>query len=335
MTTAKFAGSLVDYVMLHFKKGQTLLPGSRPGFSHALKLSHSTIDPSRISIGDSTKKQWNYRYRLSPHVPKYSVGLFTALMDDLSTDACFRVGLPSAPGLSLQMQTEVVDKVKARERFLNPTEENSEVDIINSVTKLGKTISHTRTDFRCAQTQELICFSSHVKYMPSGSAMLDQLFGNRFLYEWYLWLALQESKIPVYEEKPLLDDVIRSNLEYCVDNAARSEQSDGSRPLATFNCSTEHTNPFGALHGGCHAMVMEQVALTHARSVLHSDNILLEAMQVEYISAGPTGPVDVYCENIGEPSFHEDGQSIHVRVFIKQPKSGRICSEGKLRLSAF
>lgn len=335
MTKIKNASSIIDYVMLHFKKGQTLLSGSRPGFCHALKLSHSTIDPSRISIGSSDKKQWNYRYQLSSDVPQYSVGLLTALMDELSTDACFRVGLPAPAGLSLQMQTEVVDKVKARERFQNPTSENSQVDIINSVTKLGKSISHTRTDFRCANTQELLAFSSHVKYMPTGSPFMDLMFRNRFIYEWAIWYALQDDKIPRYEEKPLVEGVLLPFLEYKNSTAIASEQPDTSLPHATLSVTTEHTNAFGGLHGGCHAMIMEQVATKFAQEKLKSSSIMLEAMQVEYVSAGPQKPVDIYCETIGAPSSHGGVDTIHVRVFIKQQENGRICSEGKLRLSAF
>ena len=233
------------------------------------------------------------------------------------------------------MQTEVVDKVKARQHFQNSTSDNNEVDIINSVTKLGKTISHTRTDFRCAKTQELIAFSSHVKYMPTGSPFMALLFRNRFLNEWFIWYSLRGAKIREYEEKNLFGDVLLSNLDYSI-GGATTDPSEGSHLQATFNVTKEHTNAFGGLHGGCHAMVMEQVGSSFAQRKLDSKEVLLEAMQVEYIGAGQLGPVDVYCETIGEPAFQDGaGYSLHVRVLLKQQKSGRICSEGKLRFGSF
>jgi acyl-coenzyme A thioesterase PaaI-like protein len=358
MSLPKTHKAVVDYLFQNFKKGQSLLAGSRPGFCHALKLSHQTMDPQRvISIGDDdsssnlnnhNKKLWSYRYQLSPHVPKYTVGLLTALMDELSTDACFRVGLPSPPGVSLQMQTEVVSKAKALDHFMNNDTRGGEVDIINSVTKLGKSIAHTRTDFRCATTQELIAFSSHVKYMPTGSRLMDILFRNSLIYEWYLWWMLDPTKIPMYEEKALLEDVLLSNLKYhdapplSSTSTNKNDNGNPAPPLASFTVTTEHTNPFGSLHGGCHAMIMEQVAISyaHQNSAMfnphnnnsNNDNILLEAMQVEYLSAGQPGLVDVSCETID--SDDENG-IIHVRVFIRQQTNGRLCSEGKLRLSVY
>lgn len=340
MPRPKTQAAVVDYLFHHFKKGQALLAGSRPGFGHALKLSHQTMDPQRVlSTGeDPNHKLWSYRYQLSPDVPKYSVGLFTALMDELSTDACFRAGLPSPPGVSLQMQTELVSKEKALNHFQNPAT-RKEVDIINTVTKLGKSIAHTRTDFRCATSQDLIAFSSHVKYMPTGSLLMDTLFRNSLLYEWYLWWMLDTTKIPIYKEKRLLDDVLLANLKYLgPSNISSNKPDEDGAPLASFTVTTEHTNPFGALHGGCHAMIMEQVAISYAQQQLKFPTVLLEAIQVEYLSAGPQGQVDVFCETIGdgEPSSKNKdggGGSIHVRVFIKEQKNGRICSEGKLRLS--
>ncbi len=325
MSKSKNSAAVIDYLLLNFKKASELLPGSRPGFNHALKLSSSTIEPKRISVGDPQHGDWTYRYELSQHVTKYSVGLLTALMDELSTDAVFRVGSPAAPGLSLQMQTEVVDKKKAWDYFQDPNK--PQLDIVNTVAKLGKTISHTRTDFRCPSTKELIAFSSHVKYMPSGSFFMDILFNNRILYDFYVATALRTTMLPNYEEKALFSQVLLPHFEY------HNTVDDDASPQATFTVNTEHTNPFGALHGGCHAMIMEHVAHSYAKKELQSNNIILEAMQVEYLSAGQQGPVDVYCEVIGETSMLQK-ETVHVRVIIKQQTNGRVASEGKLRLSA-
>lgn len=333
----KNSSAVIDYLLLNFKHASELLPGSRPGFNHALKLSSSTIESQRIRVGTSStirqEGDWTYRYKLSPQVPKYSVGLLTALMDELSTDAVFRVGLPAAPGLSLQMQTELVDKKKAWDFFHDPTK--PELDIINTVAKLGKTISHTRTDFRCPNSKDLIAFSSHVKYMPSGSFFMDVLFRNRILYDLYVSYSLRTTTIRTYDEKSLLSEVILPHLTYHHVIDADSDVDD-TTPQATFQVNTEHTNPFGALHGGCHAMIMEVVAQSYAANRFQTTgNIVLEAMQVEYLSAGQQGPVDVYCETLGEyeSSSVQTGTTLHVKVLIKQQTNGRVSSEGKLRFS--
>ena len=148
---------------------------------------------------------------------------------------------------------------------------------------------------------------------------------------YWMWFFLDEKKLGQYEEKPLFEEVLLPNLEY-------HPSEDVSEPLATFFVSNEHTNPFGAMHGGCHAMVMEQVALSYAQQKLNSQGLMLEAMQIDYLSAGKKGAIDVFCETIGEESGSfsspNDDNSLLVRVFLKDQKNGRICSEGKLRISA-
>jgi len=321
--------AIIDYWMSYFKRASLLLPGSRPGFNHALKLSHTTIDPKRVhSIGTFSNPEMTYRYSLSSDIPKYSTGVLTALMDELSTDACFRVGLPSAPGLSLQFQTELVDKTKAMKFFNGQDDMHKEVDIINTVSKLGRTIAHTRTDFRCSQTQSLIAFSSHVKYMPTGLPSLDFLLRYPKIHDIYIDNAFRYSTIRVYDEKAL-SQVIGPHLQFDRD---RGE----GKPYATFTVTTEHTNPFGAMHGGCQAIVMEDVALDFVRNELSNDDVIVEALQMEFMSPGKQGPIDVYCEVIGtsvDDTVEERVSTMHVRVQLRLQANNRLCTEGRLRVS--
>ena len=246
--------------VLAFIKGGGLQPASKPGFAHSLKLSYNTIAKDKISVTNKNKTL-TYRYKLSEHVPKPTIGLYTALMDELTTNACFSSGSPSPPGVSLQMQTELLTNAFHHHHQQEPSSSHpqdqvgSEIDIVNTVTKLGKTVSHTRTDFYCATTQTPLAFSSHVKYMPTGSRLLDLLFTNKFIYGLYANYVLPRRGEPkLYEEKPLVKDVIGSSLEH--HGLGRS----------SFHVTREHTNPFGALHGGCHAMVMEQVGEAYAKA---------------------------------------------------------------------
>lgn len=299
----KSSAAVVETV-LAFIKGGNLQPASKPGFGHALKLSYNLMAKEHLTV-TNRNKTLSYRYKLSQDVPKATVGLYTALMDELSTNACFAAGLPSPPGVSLQMQTELLVKDL-------PT---GEIDIVNTVTKLGKTVSHTRTDFICATTQQPVAFSSHVKYMPTGSRFLDFLFTNKRAYSLFSWFTSRKGDPPSYPEKNLFREVIGLSLEYT--NTQRGR----------FHIARQHTNPFGAMHGGCHAMVMEEAGASYAKAELgHGcEDVLLEAMQIDFIGAAK-GTVDVVCETIGKVD-----DRIHVRVMLQ--KGGRICSEGKLRFS--
>jgi len=307
--------------LLGFLKSGGLEAGSKPGFSHFLRLSYNTLAKERISVTDD-KKTLTYRYGFSDYVSRPSVGLYTALMDELSTSACFAAGSPHPPGVSLQMQTELL--VKDYHSLHKQQSPVGDVDIINTVTKLGRTVSHIRTDFVCATTQTPLAFSSHVKYMPTGNPFLDLFFTNQFLYRLYEQYILPRRPEPkMYPEKELRKDVIGSNLEH------------HGLGRASFHVTREHTNPFGALHGGCHAMVMEQVAEAYANAEFKqtsTDNnkhgsLLLEAVHIEFLGAAK-GTVDVLCETIGKV---EEASLIHVRVMLVQ--NGRILSEGKLRYS--
>jgi uncharacterized protein (TIGR00369 family) len=293
--------------VLNFIKLGNSQPSSKPGFGHALKLSYNLIDKERLTIS-ANRKVLSYRYRLNEQVPKATIGLFTALMDELSTNACFGAGMPSPPGVSLQMQTEL----------LKPIEDAREFDIVNTVTKLGRTVSHTRTDFICTATLQPLAFSSHVKYMPSGSRIMDWVLTKSWLYNLYeTWAVKRMGNPPIFDENHVYKDVIAGHVVPTKVGQAR------------FQVTLEHTNPFGALHGGCHAMIMEHVATTFAKAALNNASfVTLEAMQIEFLAAAK-GTVDVICESVGVLQPH---QKVHVRVNIQQ--GDRVLSEGKLRFAA-
>ena len=308
---------LIDYIIHGFVKGGSVQKGSRPGFAHALKLSYPLFEKSRLTVLPD-KNTMTYRYPLASHQAT-TVGLLTALMDELTTVARFAVGQPSPPGVSLQMQTELVESTSS----LSSLSSLDQVDVVNIVTKLGRTVSTTRTEFRHPQTQELLAFSSHIKYMPTGSWFLDWILSNKYLYGIYQHFMVMPVQVPMYETKALHTEVIGASLE------------PSSVGHAKFQVTAEHTNPFGGLHGGCHAMVMERVATTFAQAQLgggETKNIVLQAMQIDYLRAAKRGStVEVTCERIcGGPTTTKN--TLQVRVFLRL--GGKICSEGKLRFVA-
>jgi acyl-coenzyme A thioesterase PaaI-like protein len=217
------ASSSIVPLILEFIKGGNMQAASKPGFGHALRLSYNLISKERLTWEDKTL---TYRYTFTEHV---STGAFMAIMDELTTNACFGVGQPSAPGVSLQMQMELT-KV--------PLDLLKEVDIVSTVVKLGRTVSYVRSDFINPVNQQLVAFGSHVKYMPTGNFFMDTIFNNRWAFDLYARMALA-SPPDQYEEKDLLKGVIGPCLEY---------QGVGS---ATFTMNLEHVNPFGGLHVSC------------------------------------------------------------------------------------
>lgn len=260
-----------------------------------------------------------YRYRFSPDVNKASPGLYSALMDELSTAALFSAGLPASPGVSLQMHVELLEPLSA----------TNDIDIVNTVTKLGKKVSHTRTYFYCVDTDKALAYATHVKYMPTGSWFLDWMFGSKVLYNFFTRMLVSAKQPSLYEEKSLVKGVIQSYLEF--HGVGR----------ATFHVTREHTNPFGAMHGGCQAMVMEQVAESYAKEVLkqnkvdRDDNtkapVVLESLQIEFLVAIKGPSVEVVCETLGK---NDDSNILHVRAMLKD-NSGRLLSDSKLRFAIY
>lgn len=296
---------IVEKITSTYFKAMCYTKGGNPGFSHHLKCSYNTIDKNRISIGPNSL---TYRYKLSETVPKFSVGLLTALMDELSTSTFYHVGAPGTPGLSVQMQTELVAGGPKLEDL-------EEIDIINVVTKFGRTISFTKTDFRDPRTNELVAYSSQVKYMLLGNWLFDKYFTNSYVHDFFNRLVIANCHIPQFDHAPLFEDILQSHLVYSAPDRA------------TFLVTRDHINPMRALHGGCHAMIMEQAAETFAKEKLQCDKVMVESMQLENLSPGK-GSLDIVCEALGEAV----NGTMNVRVMLM--RGNRTSSVGTLKLVA-
>jgi len=214
-------------LILDFIKSGSMQPASKPGFGHALKLSYNLISTENLSWnGENTL---TYRYKFTRHVGKPTPSLLLAIMDELTTNACFGVGKPSAPGLSLQMQMEITHGT-GLDSF-------NELDVVNTVVKKGRTISFVKSNFFDPSTQSLVAFGSHVKYMPTGSFVMDMVFNKAWAWNLYTALGGISSNRPdEYPERDLWKEAIGAHLVY---------KGSGS---ATFNITQEHVNPMGGLH---------------------------------------------------------------------------------------
>mmetsp|Transcript_15088 Transcript_15088/g.21828 ORF Transcript_15088/g.21828 Transcript_15088/m.21828 type:complete len:660 (+) Transcript_15088:82-2061(+) len=206
-------------------------------------------------------------------------------LDELSTMACFAVGQPSAPGLSLQFQSELLSNLHSNTiiNTLSPPDHRTttkatkattkDIDIINTVTKLGRTISYTRTDYRCAESHKLLGYSTHVKYMPTGSWLLDLVFNTKFGFGLYKMLCLPDTTVPEKYPEVSLERSMGGNLEFCDhQDSDNQNQNQNHKGEATFHMNGEHVNPFGSMHGGCHAVLMEMCGEKFIRTLLNNNN---------------------------------------------------------------
>jgi hypothetical protein len=214
-------------LVLQFIKAGSKQPASNPGFSHALKLSYNLISKERLKWTGGTL---TYRYRLSEDMGKFSASLLLAIMDELTTNACFGAGMPSSPGVSLQMSLGL-----CHGRQCSRLSSLRELDVVSTVTKLGRTISFTQTNFIDPEHEEVLAFGSHIKYMPIGNLIMNIVFNQKWAWDIYSRFCLG-SPPRFYEEKCLYKDVLGKNIIHM------------GIGTAAFHMTSEHTNPFGGLH---------------------------------------------------------------------------------------
>lgn len=172
-------------------------------------------------------------------------------------------------------------------------------------------MSYIRTEFRSVDTDQLLAYSFHVKYMPTGNRILDVVMTNRTLFNLHDRFYFRNIQIPSYDQKPLFKDVLQSHLEF------------HGLGHATFHSTREHTNAYGTLHGGCHAMIMETVAEPLAQVQLSTDHVALQAIHLQFLCPAK-GSMDVVCEIMSCTTF-----TLQLRVVLK--RGDRILSEGQLR----
>lgn len=302
--------ALKDVVFNFVKQGnlmKRMREKTKPGvashnFEHSLGLCYQTIEMDSLTV---SKNLLTYRYKLSKD-QKLTPGFAGALMDETTAELMGSAGAPAGASLFFQVQW-LPKKVK-------PLKEDDYVDIVNTLTKKGKTIAHTRTDF-VSSDQEVIGYSTHVKYLPTGSAFLDAVL--RYYPPWLSpWLSnLADSKL---SEAPPTPTVTEGAHETVANNLKLG--ADGK---AEFTMQETHCNPMGSLHGGCISMIMEQVADAYAVDLLQSsshDKVQCESLQIQFI-AGARGrqTLEVVCETIDVVA----NSHALVRVNLLRPNRGK------------
>merc|ERR1711920_1050675 len=124
-------------------------------------------------------------------------------------------------------------------------------------------MAHTRTNFLSADGQ-LIGYSTQAKYLLTGKWWLD------------MWATKNPPWMSAWQSK-LADILLPSPSGVTSIQAGAHELVDSNLchiapGHAEFKMINEHKNPFGALHGGCVAMVMEKTADRRAKDLLRASN---------------------------------------------------------------
>jgi acyl-coenzyme A thioesterase PaaI-like protein len=286
---------IMDFLSIAARRGKL-------GFETPLRLTYFTMNPRLMN---PTGKVFTYRYNITPgvclHGNSISLSTYLALIDSLTTFAV--VGAGARPGVSVQLQAELNHAV---------TPPTKEVDIVSTVTKLGRTLAFIRAEVRTVDRNELVCFASHVKYLPTGSWIMDFLFTQ---WGWPLMKMYVNSlpELPAPEEISV-QDAIQPYLEHT------------GLGHAKFTVQQTHTNPFGTLHGGCQSILMEIVSQALAKVELKSDEVNLESIQVAYATSGK-GSVTISTELLSRGPG-----SVTLRVLVIR-SDGLPISEGTLRWS--
>lgn len=161
MSSRRAISKLHEFLMMQGRVEKT------PGFSSALGLSYESLvhNPDAISIDENGVR---LRYpvtadSLLPTQPEISLSTYLAVIDDATTWALvLGDDKRSRPGKSISLSLWACpDAAIARQP-------GDEVDIVASVEKIGNNIGFCKATVKDAATNKLVCYASHVKYLPMG-----------------------------------------------------------------------------------------------------------------------------------------------------------------------
>mmetsp|Transcript_27143 Transcript_27143/g.76358 ORF Transcript_27143/g.76358 Transcript_27143/m.76358 type:complete len:406 (-) Transcript_27143:73-1290(-) len=291
----------------HFVKNGNIQSYCEPGFNHLLQLSFHTMDWDQLQWDPSTSTLiYNYTFDSNTKL-KPSTGVFTALMDELSTNACFVYQQPSPPGWSIHIHTKLLSD--GHDFIVNYYSKKKEtIEIHNTVTKYTSKITFLDTKF--IFQNRVLATSTQIKYMPYSSSKLDLMnyvYNSKWCFQLYAWYY-QLNTIQPQKYK-------QGEIEF-LDEPNKTK----------FLITKQYTNMLGTLHGACYAMIME-LSLLHNK--VSSAKYIVKSQQIDYLSSGKIGQiVDIV--------IHELDRELHlyqVQLFVENKKKPILIANGILELS--
>jgi hypothetical protein len=203
------------------------------------------------------------RYR-GQHESSLSLGLLFAIMDEMTTNATFLHGCPTPPGASIHIRLELASSRRRQQYNHHPNQQQqqqqqqqwsllpnnnnnnnsnsnntNEFVMDSSVIKSGKTLCFSDCKiWDATDNNRMIAFGSQVKYLPTGSWVMDTLFTSPLLWNLFVQTYVRRTDPPADPPPPHL-------VGSAHDHLVPESQSIGR---ATFRTTPYLTNPFGALH---------------------------------------------------------------------------------------
>ncbi|MGK3740088.1 MAG: hypothetical protein ACI8RD_006298 [Bacillariaceae sp.] len=244
---------------------------------HLFEDPHYEHEQRRVGI-KSQQHQQQVRHR-------HNLSTYMSIMDEVTT-----FGLISAtpqyprPGVSVTMQSQWGPQKMASSSLsvVTPTTDNNdndkssslilgeEVDIVTTITKMGRNLGFVRAEVRDPSTGGVICFFDHVKYLPPGflfSIILTPI-GRWFVDNIYLRYN------NIHHKRSVIAPTQNNNDDYNNDDNNNGNDYSGimdsfritSDTTASFRFGSQHTNGLGGLHGGVQAILMERLGQVVARN---------------------------------------------------------------------
>lgn len=307
MSSRKSVEHIIERMAIGAKNAARIAGNDAPGFNHALRLAVNHIDPDRNSW-DKNEKVLTSRYKVVPQLcwngSSASLSTCLALIDEHTTQAIFGAK-PKVllAGVSVHLQADLY----------RPVPVGTEVDIVSSVTRMGRNLAFCSAELR-GLDGTVHCRGAHVKYLPADNFLLNTMLSSTWAWPYMKAYFDRVPDIPPSDRDESLKALIDPHLNF---------KGPGE---ATFDVLTQHTNPFATLHGGCNAILLEMVGQQVA-DVLFDGPSQLSSMQVQYHTVGK-GQVEVKANVVSQ-----NETDVLMHVLVKRLQDGRIISDGSLRWS--
>ena len=247
-------------------------------------------EQSRAGIKPQQQQQQQQQQHLRHRHRRHNLSTYMSIMDEVTT-----FGLISAtpqhprPGVSVTIQSQwgphkvgsssssssSVETAMDSDNDDNDASSSmilgEEVDIVTTITKMGRNLGFVRAEVRDPSTGGVICFFDQVKYLPPGwlfSIILTPI-GRWFIDNIYL-----RYNNNVHHKRSVIASTQNTNNDHSNDDNNNGNDYSGitdsfhitSDTTASFRFGPQHTNGFGGLHGGFQAILMERLGQVVARN---------------------------------------------------------------------
>jgi len=317
-------------------------------FAHTLRVSEADLVRYDVKEGlETTHAITPYLCRTDSRGAYLSVGVITALFDEISTAACILQDQTHRPGVSIALDVEVLANIPPGRTLLLKTWAD----------KLGKSLAFLRLDLRDAASGQLVAVGKHCKFLPmAGVPFWDAAFAptlypllRRPLMGLTRHHVAKGERVEWHGQASLYDYFPLEKLVLSGEGGGGKEEDGKEEEKATTTASLHikprHCNGLFNMHGGALAMVAEDVAVRDAAARLQSSSSSSSAaaaaaaaprarsLNLHYFQAN-SKMVDVAAwvndaaEVKGEGG--REGTSMGVSSQIEVRRGGKLCNHGTI-----